>query len=81
MKQKVDAGEDVIVSLMLDEISIMKHISFDGKRYVGGVDLGDERDGFQEDEMAGDALVFVVVALNTSWKKNLKMKFTIFSLF
>ena len=64
----MDAGEEVIVSLMLDEMAIMKHLSFDGKKYVGGVYLGDGRVGEEEDEMAGDALVFMVVSLNDSWK-------------
>ena len=34
-------GKNVFVSLTVDEMKIMKHISFDGKKFVGGVNLGD----------------------------------------
>ena len=63
-------GTDVIVALMLDEMAIMKHMSFDGKKYVGGVDLGaiDPTHTWEDDEMPSDALVFMVIAINDSWK-------------
>jgi hypothetical protein len=52
---------------MLDEMSIKKHVSWDGKKYQGYVDLGN---GADDDSLpiAKDALVFMVVSLNSSWK-------------
>ena len=52
---------------MLDEMAIKKHISWDGKKYKGYVDLGN---GIKDDSLpvAGDALVFMVVAIDESWK-------------
>ena len=44
MKAKVLAakrdGQEVVCSAMLDEMSIRKHVKWDGKRYRGFVDLG-----------------------------------------
>ena len=61
------AGKEVICSLMLDEMAIKKNISFDGKKYRGYVDLGNEID---DDTLppAKEALVFMVVCVNSSWK-------------
>ena len=55
---------------MLDEMAIMKHMSFDGKKYVGGVDLGDidPTHTEEDDEWPSDALVFMVVVLKDGWK-------------
>ena len=33
-------GRDVSVSLMFDEVSIRKKIEWNGKQFIGGVDLG-----------------------------------------
>ena len=72
MKAKVLAakrdGQEVVCSLMLDEMSIRKHVEWDGKRYRGFVDLGT---GIADDDSlpeATDALVFMAVAVNSSWK-------------
>ena len=48
-------------------MAIKKHISWDGKKYNGYVDLGN---GIKDDYLpvAGDALVFMVVAIDESWK-------------
>jgi hypothetical protein len=60
-------GKEVICSLMLDEMAIKKNIWWDGKKYHGYVDLGN---GVVDDTLppAKDALVFMVVSLNESWK-------------
>ena len=61
-------GQEVVCSLMLDEMSIRKHIEWDGKPYRGFVDLGT---GIADDDSlseATDALVFMAVAVNSSWK-------------
>ena len=72
MKAKVLAanrdGQEVVCSLMLDEMSIRKHVEWDGKRYRGFVDLGT---GINDDDSvpeAADALVFMAVSVNSSWK-------------
>ncbi|CAB3980294.1 THAP domain-containing 9 [Paramuricea clavata] len=60
-------GKKVICSLMMDEMAIKKHISWDGNKYNGYVDLGD---GINDDSLpvAADALVFIVVSVDGSWK-------------
>jgi hypothetical protein len=60
-------GKEVVCSLMLDEMAIKKNIWWDGKKYHGYVDLGN---GVVDDTLppAKDALVFMVVSLNESWK-------------
>ena len=61
-------GQEVVCSLMLDEMSIRKHVEWDGKRYRGFVDLGT---GINDDDSvpeATDALVFMAVSVNSSWK-------------
>ena len=59
--------KDVLAALMLDEMSIKKHVAWDGKRFRGYVDVGDS---FTEDEgeEATDALVLMVVSLDGSFK-------------
>ena len=51
---------------MLDEMAIKKNVSWDGTRYV---DIGsNETDEDDSLPVAKDALVFMVVAINSSWK-------------
>ena len=60
-------GKKVICSLMLDEMSIKKDVCFDGERFRGYVDIGNE---VEDDSLpcAKEALVFMVVCVNSSWK-------------
>ena len=60
-------GKKIICSLMLDEMAIKKHISWDGKTFQGYVDLGN---GIDDDSLpvAKDTLVFMVVSIDGSWK-------------
>ena len=45
----------------------MKHLQFTGEKFVGVVDLGDE--GYDRaEELAGDSLTFMAVAVNNNWK-------------
>eukprot|EP00795_Rhopilema_esculentum_P003236 gene3236-1558_t len=63
-----DNGQKVVCSLMLDEMSIRKHVAWDGIRYRGFVDLGD---GIEDDDslpVAKDVLVLMAVCINGSWK-------------
>ena len=61
------AGRKVICSLMLDEMAIKKHIAWDGNKFTGYVNIGN---GIEDDSkpLAKDALVFMVVCVNASWK-------------
>ena len=64
-------GENIVVSLLFDEMNIMKGIFFDGKQYTGTVDFGGELPSYQShdsSELACDALVFMIVAVNNNWK-------------
>ena len=69
LKDKTRNGEQVLVSLMLDEMAIRKKIEWDakGQKMVGFVDLGT---GVDDDSapVATEALVFMVVCVNGSWK-------------
>jgi len=60
-------SQPTICSLMLDEMSICKHVECDGKQLRGYVDIGT---GVQDDSLppATEALVFMVVAVNSNWK-------------
>jgi len=49
LKAKVNQGEEIIVSLVVDEMDIRKHLSFDGNKFVGNVDLGDSRETGNDD--------------------------------
>ena len=52
---------------MLDEMAITKHVSWNDTRYTGFVDFGN---GIEDDSAsaAKDALVFIAVNVNGSWK-------------
>lgn len=59
----------VVVNLVIDEISIRQQIEYDGKKYRGFVDLGTNLDSDSENRQpAKNALVFMAVAINNSWK-------------
>ena len=55
----------MIVNLLSDEMSIMKHLQFFGNKFVGLVDLIEEED---TSELAAECLTFMTVAVNNSWK-------------
>ena len=71
LKVKVESarknGENVICSLMLDEMAIRKHVEWDGNKFCGFVDIGT---GINDDSLpaATEALVLMVVSMNSSWK-------------
>lgn len=74
LKNKVceakEKGNEVLCNFVLDEMAIMKRIEWDGKRTYGYVDLGINVEGDSGDnlEEAKEALVFMLVALNSCWK-------------
>ena len=61
-------GQKVICSLMLDEMAIRKHVSWDGKKFRGYVDVGNAAEENDSSPVAKDALVLMAVAVNGSWK-------------
>lgn len=65
-KAKLD-GKEIYCNFTMDEMAIRKHVEWDGKRFRGYVDIGTEND---DDNLpvATEALVFMVVALDSSWK-------------
>ncbi len=60
-------GQEVLCALMLDEMSIRKHVQWDGKKYRGFVDLGTDIDDDSLPE-ATEALVFMAISVNSNWK-------------
>lgn len=67
-QRKQDSGKNVICSLMIDEMAIMKHVSWDGKKYRGYVDFGNDVEDDDSPSLPKDALVFMVVGISESWK-------------
>ena len=61
------SGKNVLCNLTVDEMAIHKQIAWDGTRFRGYVDIGTEVD---DDSLpaASEALVFMLVALDASWK-------------
>ena len=71
LREKVEeerkAGREVVVALMLDEMSIKIYISWDGIKYRGFVDFGNDVVD-DSSPLAKDALVFMVVNVTGGWK-------------
>lgn len=68
IKMKVaDAKTQIICNMTLDEMSVRKQIEWDGRKFYGYVDVGSNLDSDTVPE-AKEALVFMLVALNQSWK-------------
>jgi hypothetical protein len=69
LSQRVKNTEKkVICSLMIEDVAIKKHVSWDGKKFRGYVDLGNDVKHDDSAPIAKDALVFMVVGLNETWK-------------
>ena len=66
-KMKEDGNGEVICSLMIDEMAIKKHVEWTGSKFSGYVDMGTTVDD-DTNPVATEALVFMVVALNSNWK-------------
>ncbi|CAH1156107.1 unnamed protein product [Phaedon cochleariae] len=60
-------GQKILCNLVFDEMAIRKRVEWDGEKFHGYVDMGIN---FQSDnlEEAKEALVFMLVALNSHWK-------------
>lgn len=60
-------GQETLCALMLDEMSIMKHIEWDGKKMTGFVDIGTNITN-EDIPMATEVLVLMVVCIHEHWK-------------
>jgi len=68
VRKVTDEGQGkVICSLMLDEMAIRKHVQWDGSKFSGYVDIGNKLED-DSNPIATEALVFMVVAVNSNWK-------------
>ena len=56
------------MSIFLDEMSLHENVQFDGHQFVGGTDLGGHEIGDENARTAKEALCFMIVALNSSWR-------------
>ena len=61
-------GHRVICSVILDEMAIRKHVSWDGEKFRGYVDLGNDVEEDDSAPVAKDALVLMAVSVNNTWK-------------
>ena len=68
LKAKVNETEQqIFVNLVFDEMSIHKHLYFNGTSYIGHVDMGGGTNE-EKDDYATDALVPLIVATNLHFK-------------
>ena len=68
LEVKAKGTKEVMCSLMIDEMAIRKDVSWDGKKFRGYVDLGNAVKDNDSAPIAKDALVFMVVGVNETWK-------------
>lgn len=76
MKQYVTLSkQSTLLALVIDEISIRKHIQWDGKKFHGyvsyGIDLEDDNNA-----VCKEAFVLLAVCINARWKLPLGYFFT-----
>ncbi|KAM7307079.1 uncharacterized protein ISCGN_010715 [Ixodes scapularis] len=66
-KANTTSGIATICSLMVDEMSIRRHLEWDGQKYAGYMDVGS---GVDDDSLplAKNASVIMAVAINGRWK-------------
>ena len=53
-----ESGEKLICSLMIDEMAIQEHVTYDGKTFCGYVDLGNDAEIEDSLPLAKDALFY-----------------------
>ncbi|KMQ87963.1 thap domain-containing, partial [Lasius niger] len=68
IKQRVDNTEYPLLGcLIFDEMAIRQHVEFDGIKFSGYTDLGDDI-ACDDNTLASEALVFMIVCINSGWK-------------
>jgi hypothetical protein len=68
VQQAHESGHELVCSLMLDEMSIRKHMQWDGYKFRGFVDIGTVDKTDDSAPPATEVLVFMIVSLNSHWK-------------
>ena len=68
VEKRKSKNQHVLCALMLDEMAIRKDVSWNGKSFLGYVDLGCDVNDDDSSPVAKNALVLMVVVLNESWK-------------
>ena len=61
-------GSPLLCTMMLDEVAIRRQLDWDGKKFVGYVDLGVPVEDGSSLPIAKEALVFMIVSLTERWK-------------
>lgn len=68
IKQRVNNTDySLVASLMFDEMAIRQHVEFDGTKFSGYTDMGDNI-VCDDTNVASEALVFMIVCINNAWK-------------
>jgi len=62
-----NSNDTLLAALMIDEMAIRQQMEFDGKKFYGHCDIGDNI-ASDESSIAKEALVFLVVGINKLWK-------------
>lgn len=62
-----NSAKKLFFSLLFDEMAIRQHVEFDGRRFHGYVETGNNIDD-DSIPLAKDALVFMIVCINDNWK-------------
>jgi hypothetical protein len=68
VEEEKEKNKSVIVNLTFDEVSIKKKIEWTGDKFIGHIDLGLGTEPDDSSPQASEALVFMVTALDSSWK-------------
>jgi len=62
-----NSPQPILLTLSMDEMTIRQHLEFDGTRYYGRVDMGNDMDN-DSLNTAKQCLVFMAVLVNENWK-------------
>lgn len=67
LKKYTEINKNTIISLIIDEMSIRKHLEWDGKKYHGYINYGIDNDNDQI-PIAKEVFVIMAVCFNGKWK-------------
>lgn len=68
VREMKNKNSDLILGMIMDEMSIREAIHFNGERLQGYINYGHKIQDSDAMPQATEALVFIVVALNSHWK-------------
>lgn len=66
-REAVEKKRTILCGLQIDDMSIRKHIHFNGKEYIGFINFGTQIDN-DELPLAKEAVVIMAIAINEHWK-------------